>query len=1275
MNLDEFPDQIHIEKIKKLLWSGREFGQASVMIGTGFSRNADKAHYSASPFPLWQKLADNMYDALYQPQSSDSTDKKLRAASGGGALKLASEYEIIFGRSALDNYLLQSIDDSKYIPSELHEKLLSLPWSDVFTTNYDTLLERTRFSVSERKYDLVETISDIPGKMKPRIVKLHGSFPSHRPFIITEEDFRTYPKKFAPFVNMVQQSIMENAFCLLGFSGDDPNFLCWSGWVRDNLGESKPPIYLCGLLKLSPSKRRLLESRGIIPIDLYPIVSERDLGPDDSHKEAIKWFLDELQKGEPPNILNWPVISDERALPPDTLNFDILKQTNETWHRKRMSYPGWVIAPKRSRDLLWLYTERWINPILQSVENLPTPENLFLLYELNWRLEKTLTPLSKNVAETLNKFIENINPFPSLLKIVGAKIRPDYDEFKSYNWKYIREYWVELAFALVRYSRENYVEDMFSLWINRLEKIYDKNGEWKARYFYEKCLFHLFRLDKHNVCKSLNDWPEINNLPFWETKKAYILVELGDFKNAEKIAKKALFDLRSQIHPYSSDCLLLSQEGWTMLLLNKIKINASLIEKRDLEADYGNPRDKNRWDKLETYKCNPDTEIELLSLSIKGEPTILRVNKEIQNTFDGGVKVKYRFQQDLNALKIPYFSLFRLFEEAAVPVKCGYASVFNSVFLADSAKRTIPHNLYWPLNVMMRNGNRDEIDKWFDRTIVGTLTQEEVDYLGNLLISSLKTSLKDLEVMSQNCNLNNNDFSERMLDVVSEVLSRLCIHFSSKQLAQLYELTLEMYNSSLIRQEISLYDNLKHLFQRILYTMSQVDILERIPSLLSLPVPNENGFKVRVPELWVEPLRYIIWSDNSTTKSDFDRTSWNEPIENLLRVIKLGTSETRDIAILRLGKIYEINALTEEENKSLASLLQEKVDLMMDFSNESKLYSYSFLANTDGKKIKNMLLSDDFPHLKHSTNPDGSPRVSITLDEVQYINGLITVTEPLFPWVKKEEKKYLDWTSDEIEQLVNKTLYWWDECKNYLQKENVSYFSRSLRSKFVNLPSLVSLVILPRLRTEDVGSKIKIKRLLDEMEESEINILWTLPMLLFIDSDISDQIVSKLRIGLNSTNEEEISDSTSGIFCWVLLGNMKKVSSPPINLVEELVNRVISSRQPGLNFFIDSLSRIIKRCPEIVSDEQIESLCFSLEYLIKETELPNRKEIENIASMKTVIPLIDRWKYRRLSAQLAHCIFTKLDHEGKEIPQIITDWRSVCLKDPFPEVRKAWSDV
>ena len=103
---------------------------------------------------------------------------------------------------------------------------------------------------------------------RPRIVKLHGSFPAQFPLIVTEEDYRTYPAEFAPLVNTVQQAMMETVFLLIGFSGDDPNFLSWSGWIRDNLGPSAPKIYLAGYLNLSPHRRRMLEGRNIAPIDL-----------------------------------------------------------------------------------------------------------------------------------------------------------------------------------------------------------------------------------------------------------------------------------------------------------------------------------------------------------------------------------------------------------------------------------------------------------------------------------------------------------------------------------------------------------------------------------------------------------------------------------------------------------------------------------------------------------------------------------------------------------------------------------------------------------------------------------------------------------------------------------------------------------------------------------------------------------------------------------------------------------------------------------------------
>ena len=1167
MNSNELPDQIHIEQIKKRLWCGREFGQASVLIGAGFSKNANKASYNVSSFPLWQNIAEGMYNALYL-SSTDSTNEKIRATSGNGALKLASEYEITFGRSALDDYLLQSIDDDNYYPSKLHESLLSLPWSDIFTTNYDTLLERTRISVCERKYDLVETYLDLSNKMKPRIVKLHGSFPSHRPFIITEEDFRTYPKEFAPFVNMVQQSLMENAFCLIGFSGDDPNFLSWIGWIRDNLGASKPPIYLCGLFELefSQSQRKLFESKGIVPIDLSPKFPKAEYTDSDiRHKKAIEWFLKELELGEPPNKLNWPTVSglmEPRQINP--LPADNLKQLYEVWQKSRIEYPGWVVAPKKNRDKLWLYTYRWVDPILESIDNLSIPDNLYLVYELNWCLEKTLTPLFFNGwAEKIGQLVEKFNPFPRFLELNNATIRRDDEEFKGFDWKKISECWIELVFALIRYTIEKQDVEMFILWSNRIEKISSEiSQEWRVKLSYEKCLFYLFQLDRKNTYKILQNWPEINYLPFWEAKKASILVELGDFKEAEKIARKALYNVRSQINPYNPDFTLLSQEGWLMHLLiivkNKlliIKINED--EPAEIENDYAVSY-RNRWDKLEAYRCNPYTEIESLFF-INGELITYPPGIEIRNTFDGGKSRRYSNISRFNRSRLlSSFSLFRLFEEAAMPINCD-DSKSNFISIVNSAKRIMPYASYWSLITIIRSGSTEEIDKLLNRSVVGTLSQEEVNNFGSIFILSLEQLIENLKAVPPSLHPIKSRFLENSVKVVSEVLSRLCIRFSNEELDKLYELTVEMYNLPIVGQRTNLHENLTNLFNRILYTMPQIEILKRMDELLSLPIPTEYGFNVTFPEFWVEPFSYVRLSENENI-SDFDRSSWDEPIVNLLRIVKNGTVEARSRAVLRLEKLNQSNWLTDTEIEHFVDYLWERIDSKKDLPADVRfLLDYSYLHLLDASKedrarssFSNYLISGDFPRMNHSVDQDGTPRISISSEKVSYINEWIGGTEPLFSWQNIKKQKYINWTSSEIVQLLDKVVFWWDEEKCYLRDEEHTFFdflsvSKRLRSNFVDVLPLISTVILPRIEIGDTVSKFKIIRLLSEMEESGICTLSVLPMLLRIEPNNYYEVAQKIRSGLNSTKEEEIIEAIDGIFSWTVLGNFStslKISPP-----------------------------------------------------------------------------------------------------------------------------------
>ena len=54
-------------------------------------------------------------------------------------LRLAEEYYAFFGKEALHDLIKQQLNDLAWQPGDLTLNLLKLPWSEVLTTNWDTL--------------------------------------------------------------------------------------------------------------------------------------------------------------------------------------------------------------------------------------------------------------------------------------------------------------------------------------------------------------------------------------------------------------------------------------------------------------------------------------------------------------------------------------------------------------------------------------------------------------------------------------------------------------------------------------------------------------------------------------------------------------------------------------------------------------------------------------------------------------------------------------------------------------------------------------------------------------------------------------------------------------------------------------------------------------------------------------------------------------------------------------------------------------------------------
>lgn len=524
MEIFDLPDFPAVQQIKDALWDRGDVRGAAVMVGAGFSRLANLNAASTTLPPLWRDFSDRMEKQLY-PNGNAPSDP----------LRLAQEYKAVLGEAAVDGLIRSLIHDEKWEPSKLHEILLSLPWSDVLTTNWDTLLERTDLLETERTYEVVRTPDDIARTRAPRIVKLHGSFPANKPFIFTEEDYRTYPKKFAPFVNLAQQVLLENELCLIGFSGDDPNFMQWAGWVRDNLGGASRQIRLVGVLNLSPSRREMLKQQNVTPVDLAPLVEG---APSDvKHAKAISIFLDWLVSSKPAETHVWERPSTGTLLNPTTPEAagPTLIEITSAWRQDRLEYPGWLTAPGGTQEIFRYETDRHYPRLKQLDDEGDIAIKMHMFFELVCRHEITFWPLNEQYA-----------------KAIQAAFSSGGDAHLSQQEK------TQLCAFLYAEARRRWDWESFDYWASQLEAF--DGTEASSELFYGKALRAKQELDYVRLDELM---PQIvGDDPVWKMRQGMLYTFLYEDEKAALCFQAALTDVRSRRAKDKTSIWLLSREAW-----------------------------------------------------------------------------------------------------------------------------------------------------------------------------------------------------------------------------------------------------------------------------------------------------------------------------------------------------------------------------------------------------------------------------------------------------------------------------------------------------------------------------------------------------------------------------------------------------------------------------------------------------------------------------------------------------------------------------------------
>lgn len=887
MPVDDLPDQVKqdLDEIADCLWSG----SAVVMVGAGFSRNAKPVSSTTATFPSWQELGDIFFKKLHGMCPNQSNARYLNV------LKLADQVEARFSRPVLNRLLCCAIPNSEYKPSQMHSDLLDLPWKDVFTTNYDTLLERasTSKTTTTKHYEIVATKEDLLYKNQPRIVKLHGSLPSP-PFVITEEDYRRYPNKHAPFVNTMRQSLLENTLCLIGFSGDDPNFLQWIGWVRDHVGkEATPNIYLVGAFNtLDEANKILLQRRGIVVVNMTdPSMPRID------HEKALDKFLKYLRDRKP-SALEWPTISADARSWAREINPNKYPEITAEWRRQRGEYPGWVVVPKGQRHSLWSDTEDWLSYLSEmsaaARAQLETPLDLDLAFELAWRLDRCLVPL--------------IGELPSFLKEVAEKYsNPTLSLPENIHWTraMIFEAVANIRLWLLRYYREKGLSEE---WQRVKDVMINKNfeslpSEIRAKLQLEEVLEALFSF-KPNKAKRLlvNDWQSNDSLPFWEAKRAALMAEIGEAHDACPILETSLSIIRQQLrlNRVTGDCTLVSQESIIMLLLWAVKRGGG----SDLFSEMSG-----RWSDLAQYKCDPRHEIE--SLSARLQHSVVRWEPESQtHSFDLGRVINTFHFGSFDEEALVAYNMLRMYEDIGMPYR-----IENTTFVQE-VKSTLPrlrlYSPHWALVNIVRLGNAKAADELFDREYLAGLNRDEIDELFGTYLPVFE---RTISMVNESGSLETKTFKS-LAEALPEVFSRLCYKCSSKYRKRLAEILLAMYK--LDPEKRRMFTEIYKFAYRLLNSMSFKERLSLVPSLINSPVPDHLSEIERIRQEFVNPL---VWINRAELPYGEEQplVIQEERIDELFNQLE-SFMQHRDWTITLLAWLYEWGKLNEQQSERLGRM-------------------------------------------------------------------------------------------------------------------------------------------------------------------------------------------------------------------------------------------------------------------------------------------------------------------------------------------------------------------
>ena len=1055
---------------------------------------------------------------------------------------------------------------------------------------------------------------------------------------------------------------METVFCLIGFKGDDPNFLSWSGWVRDNLGEAAPKIYLAGLLRLSPHQRRMLEERGVVPIDLWNH-PRAQMWPDHlQHEYATRWILHTLENGEPYDQTIWPSPPEEKKreiddrLQPiaevplsvpkrhprpemDTSSQSYrneppekIRQVLATWAHNRKLYSGWLVFPSgEEHSVLRRHTNEWEQSILNALPELTPSEQLYAVRELAWRREVLLEPITPGLEDAAQKALDAID-------CENRVVQGDSEEID--DWTGVREAWRNVAITLVTDARYDCKEGLFEQRLKSLEPFEDDSADVAHRMHQERCLWALYDMDFSTLNELLDAWNVENSDPVWKLRKAALLTEMRRHEESEPLVQGALNASRKYLAGERTISNA-SRMGWAL---------ASTLTSDNRRSVF------RRWDEIAPLKCHAWNEIDHLRLTMQGTE-----RREDAPSYDFGVRrgSMIRLSNERYNRLIAAYRAVRLPEVAGLPPvtsprddRFGSVTVVSGVLTlaAEELASLIPELAIRLVLRLCTSDTNETLGRVVSRTSVATLTEGSAATLASICMDAFDFAQPRLFTPDET---RAGISSIERMRVALEVLSRLVQRLDPEIVDAALDKALECYRTPRIMQHHWLTEPVGNLLDRSWKALPGEYRSKRVFELLAAPIVGMDSSEAG--SRFQDPIFSIVKEDLPPRVTSDSEDQYREVIDLLLRGLRSSSGQARGLATFRLLQLAESELLTDDDNQEFAKILWGDSDPVLTNPSGPHTpldWAYMLLPEltqgqaecsfrrkwltqeTDSLDENEDLSSDVIGQLGHAffglrsrgrtlaLTPEDCGRIAVHVERfvATFTSGTLRINSSV--------QTAMRWISEVILEI--------------------------------SVPPDIAVQLFEEARVLIATERVQPDDLLNPFGnwqyDANLSVGYALiPGLVKALPGRLDEIAMSLGTGLASGEDLRVSNAMSALYSWVSAPGDFSLPPPPDDLVREVGAIISSRRRVGLADALSFARWMFDEGHQEHRDAISTLVVHGLSALADEMRYDRHQEDHDVPSI--------RLNCVRLASSMAK--------HGFEDHPTIRKWLEIGRDDPFPEVRNA----